>query len=370
VLVLAGTRIIGQDEGGAVSLSGARIGSLLDCSGAELRNDSGPALDAHGLHGQSLYLTGFTATGSGERGAVNLVGARIGGLGCFGAELRNDSGPALDADGLQADQALYLTGGFTATGSGERGAVRLIGAHIGGLECSGAELRNDSGAALAADGLQVDQSLYLTGGFTATGGGEHGAVRLVGARVGGQLDCFGAELRNDSGPALTADNLQVGQDLFLHGGFTATGGGEGGAVSLAGAHVGGALDCSGLTATGGGEGGAVRLVGARVGGVLDCSGAELRNDSGPALAADRLQVDQALYLTGGFTATGGGEGSAVRLGGARIGGQLKCSGAELQNDSGPALAADNLQVGQDLYLTDGFTATGGGERGAVSLAEA
>ena len=137
---------------------------------------------------------------------------------------------------------MFLRGGFTATGSGEDGAVRLLGAHIGGqLDCTGATLRNDSGPALAADSLQVDQGMFLRGGFTATGSGEDGAVRLLGAHIGGQLDCTGASLGNDSGPALFADGLQVGQAMFLTGGFTATGGGADVAVDLTGTRVGGAL---------------------------------------------------------------------------------------------------------------------------------
>ena len=87
--------------------------------------------------------------------------------------------------------------------------------------------------------------MFLRGGFTATGAGEHGAVRLLGAHIGGQLDCDGASLRNDSGPALIADGLQVGQGMFLRGGFTATGAGDDGAVRLVGAHIGGQLDCTG-----------------------------------------------------------------------------------------------------------------------------
>ena len=213
--------------------------------------------------------------------------------------------------------------------------VRLAGAHIGGqLGCIGAELRNDSGPALAADGLQVGQDMYLSGGFTATGSGGGGAVRLLGAHIGGQLGCIGAELRNDSGPALAADSLQVSLSMYLSGGFTATGSGGGGAVRLLGAHI---------------------------GGQLGCTGAELRNDSGPALAADSLQVSLSMYLSGGFTATGSGGGGAVRLLGAHIGGQLGCTGAELRNDSGPALAADGLQVGSSMYLSE-FTAAGRGPR--------
>ena len=39
---------------------------------------------------------------------------------------------AVDADSLQADQDLFLRAGFQAGGSGDQGAVRLPGAHIGG----------------------------------------------------------------------------------------------------------------------------------------------------------------------------------------------------------------------------------------------
>ena len=384
VLFLGRGTIIGHAQDGAVNLADAHIGQL-DCAGASLHNDSGPALNASGLQAdQAVYLRGgFTATGTGDAGAVNLLGARIGLLDCTGASLRNDSGPALNADSLQADQAVYLRGGFTATGTGDAGAVNLLGARIGGqLSCTGASLGNDSGPALNASGMQVDQAVYLRG-FTATGTGESGAVSLLGARIG-QLECAGASLGNDSGPALNANRLQVDQDMFLTGGFTATGTGESGAVSLAGAHI-RHLDCTraslgndsgpalnadslqadqavflrgGFTATGTGDAGAVNLFGARIGGQLDCAGASLGNDSGPALNASGLQADQDVYLTGGFTATGTGDVGAVSLANAHIGGQLDCTGASLGNDSGPALNASGLQADQDMFLRGGFTATG------------
>ena len=214
-------------------------------------------------------------------------------------------------------------------------------ASAAGLAAPARSCANDSGPALSADSLQVDQSLFLVGGFTATGSCKGAAVNLNAAHIGGMLLCSGAELRNDSGPALSAYNLQVDQSLFLVGGFTATGSGAGGAVNLNAAHI---------------------------GGMLLCSGAELRNDSGPALSADSLQVDQALFLADKFT--GRGERGAVRLTNVHIGGRLDCSGAELRNDSGPALSADRLQVDQSLFLRRGFTATGSGERGAVSVTNA
>ena len=137
--------------------------------------------------------------------------------------MRNGSGPALHAFGLDVGQGMYLRRGFTATATGSGGdgdgAVRLVGAHIGGsLAGDGAKLCNDSGPALDADGLQVDQDMVARGEFTATGAGELAAVRLSGAHIGGSLECDGAGLRNDSGSALAAYSLQVGQGMYLTSG--------------------------------------------------------------------------------------------------------------------------------------------------------
>ena len=151
-----------------------------------------------------LDLSGVRIIGHTDIGAVRLLGAHIGGqLDCDGANMRNDSGPALVADSLQVGLGMLLRAGSPPSAPASGGAVRLTGAHIGGsLECDGASLRNDSGPALSADGLQVGLAIFLRRGFTATGAGELGAVRLLGAHIGGSLDCTGASVRNDSGPAL------------------------------------------------------------------------------------------------------------------------------------------------------------------------
>jgi hypothetical protein len=207
--------------------------------------------------------------------------ARLASVFLAGCQVEHPAEPPLD--GTRLTCSLLRLDGVRVIGHSHHGAVRLTGAHIGGnLECDQAELRNDSGPALYADSLQVGQDMFLRGGFTATGSGNGGAVRLLGAHIGGGLDCVGAELRNDSGPALVAYSLQVGQNMFLRGGFTATGSGDGGAVSLTGAHIGGGLDCT---------------------------GAELRNDSGPALYADSradcdLTTDSASATGAWLTAVG------------------------------------------------------------------
>jgi len=296
----------------------ARLASV-DLGGCQIEHPVEPPLAADSLTCSALDLDKVRVIGHAGGGAVRLLGAHISGqLSCIGADLRNDSGPALNADGLQVGQSMFLRDGFTARGNGVLGAVRLAGTHIsGGLECDGADLRNDSGHALDAGGLQVSQSMYLREGFTARGSGHDGAVLLVGAYIGGNLECDGADLQNDYGPALDADGLRIERAMFLRGGFTARGSGHDGAVLLVGAHI---------------------------GGNLECDGADLQNDSGPALQAGGLQVDQDMYLREGFMAIGGGEGVAVDLTGTRVGGALRFDSTLLEHtvDSHRRLAVDGL----------------------------
>jgi hypothetical protein len=188
----------------------ARLLSLV-LSGCRLEHPAEPPLDATGFTCSVFQLAGAKITGHGEAGAVDLVGAHIGGqLDCSGAQLDNDSGPALSASGLDVGQAVFLSGGFTATGHGEAGAVDLVGAHIGGqLSCIGAQLDNDSGPALSADSLDVGQAVFLSGGFTATGGGKYAAVDLTRTRAGGGLAFDPAGLGHAAGPRwrLAVDRL-------------------------------------------------------------------------------------------------------------------------------------------------------------------
>lgn len=265
-----------------------------------------------------------------------------------GAIITNPSGTALQGDHLHVDGNVLLRAGFTANGCGGGGAVRLTWAHIGGqLDCSGATFANPSGTALWAGALQVTGSVYLRAGstddpFTADGVGEKGTVRLVGARIGGQLNCSGATITNLCGPALHGEHLQVDGNVRLNTDFIANGGGDG----------------------------AVRLAWAHVGGELNCSGATITNSSGPALRAGSLHVAGSLFLSAGFTADGVGELGAVRLSGAHIGRQLDCSGATITNPSGPALHGERLQVDGDVVLNAGFAADGDGELGSMRLSGA
>ena len=329
---------------GAVRLLGAQITGQLVLRGATLTNETGPALTADRVSvGGGVFLDdGFAATGHSEDGAVRLLGAQIAGqLSLSGATLTNEAGPALIANRVSVGGGVFLDGGFSATGHGDDGAVRLLGAQIPGqVSLRGATLTNETGPALTADGVSVVGDVFLDGGFAAIGHGDDGAVRLPGAQITGQLVLRGATLTNETGPALTADRVSVVGDVFLDKGFTAIGHGDDGAV---------------------------RLLGAQITGQVSLSGATLTNETGPALAADGVSVGGDVFLDKGFTAIGHGDDGAVRLLGAQITGQVSLSGATLTNETGPALIADRVSVGSDVFLDERFTATGYGEDGAVRL---
>ncbi|MGB9282080.1 MAG: hypothetical protein WCB57_18690 [Pseudonocardiaceae bacterium] len=243
VLLGDGFTAIGQGDYGAVRLLGAHIKGQLNFNGARLTNETGPALIGDGLHVDGdVFGGGFIATGHGELGAVRLPGARIiGQLNLNGAELANQDGPALIGDGLHVDGGLVLAEGFTATGHYARGTVRLPGAHISGqLNLDGAVLVNPAGPALIGDHLDVNGGVFLDG-FTATGHGEDGAVRLPDAHITGQLNLDRAKLTNPAGPALIGDHLRVDSDMFAEE-LIATGHSQDGAVRLADAHISGQLN--------------------------------------------------------------------------------------------------------------------------------
>jgi hypothetical protein len=242
--------------GGQLSFRGASL------TGAKLHNRHGPALHANGLRvDQDLSFEPSKRKGDPEpfcpfhaEGEIRLMGAHIGGqLSLDGAQLASEGGWALSADRLRVDQDMFCRKHrgrrFLA-----RGGVSLLGARIGAqLSFAGAELRRSlspadephdaapaprskqsdpsaepprpGGAALNADGLQVDQSMFCGEGFTAAG-----EVRLIGAHIGGQLAFTDATLGGRR-IALDLEDAKL-RALGLH--FAAAPHGE---LDLAGARV-------------------------------------------------------------------------------------------------------------------------------------
>jgi hypothetical protein len=297
-----------------------------------------------GLHAPGVQVAGdvlldeATVSGTGELGAVRLRGAHVGGMLILsGAEVHNDSGPAVHADSLRVADTFFLRGA-RLFGHGDRGAVRLIGAHIAGeLNMQRVELSNDSGPALDAASLTVG-NVFLENA-AVVGHGAKGAIRLRGARIGGMLTLKGTDVRNDLGPALGARRLAVASVLRLDG----------------------------ATLSGSGEPGTVWMESARLSNDCYAVDAEITNDTGPALHADGIQVEGTIVLLRSRI-SGVGDGGAVWLLGAHVGG-IRFVDTELNNDSGAALFADQLQA-HGLLLLQRMRLRGDGNHAALRLASA
>ena len=194
----------------------------------------------------------------------NVMSAQLDSLYLNGSAL-----PGLRADGLQAEGKVFLR---NAVATGE---VWLLGANLGGdLDCDGARFEaGKSGKTLIADGLQSRGSVFLrnTEAF--------GEVRLRGVKLGGDLSCDGAQFNAGvSGKALIADRLRAGGGLYLNNAEAV------GEVRLPGAGLGGDLDCDGA-----------RLKASESGGALNAAGAAI---NGNFFLRDKAQITGVLDLTG------------------------------------------------------------------------
>jgi hypothetical protein len=235
------------------------------------------------------------------------------------------------------------------TGQHPEGALRFADARVtADLRLTGTRVDSPAGPAVLAAGLAVDGSAFLET-LDARGASPAGAVCFTGATIGDDLVLQGARLIAGGGPAFNGETLIVKGAAWLDQGFTATGAGPSGAVCL---------------------------TGARISRQLSLRGAKLANGSGPALAADLVTVRAGLMADQGFTAIGAGGLAAVRLNGASVQGYLLLDGATVTNRSGPALAANRLDVQGDLTMarhgTAGtrFSATGAAGPCTVELREA
>jgi hypothetical protein len=280
--------------------------------------------DEHTVHEHGVKLTGAWIAGDLDlegcdvRGNLMLhachfervVIARDAGL--AGLFLDACHCPGLEADRIRARGGVHLRNGFAATGE-----VRLLGATIGGsLDCSGGIFTNAGDDALSIDGATIVGSVFLNKRFSASG-----SVRLLVTTIGGNLACGDGTFVRQDGWALIADGAKVAGSVSCNKGFSATG--------------------------------EVSLLGIAIGRNLACTGGTFANPGGDALSVDGGKVAGDVFLSGGFSANG-----AVRLPGAAIGGDLTCAGGHFAHAAGKAIRADGASIGGNAYLNQGFSTVG------------
>lgn len=196
----------GSHCSGELRFSGAQIEGQFNCSRSVLERAGGPSsdgslaaliLDGALVNGAVLLRDGFRATSE-----VRMLRARIGAdldceTGSFNG-FKNPSGdylgPALDTDGVTVGGSIFFRHGFRANG-----LVKLLGARIGlNLDCTDGHFDNaprqglsGTGESLGADLAIVEGSVLLSDGFSASG-----LVRFISSRIGGDLRCTDATFQS------------------------------------------------------------------------------------------------------------------------------------------------------------------------------
>ncbi|KPI11702.1 hypothetical protein OK074_9003 [Actinobacteria bacterium OK074] len=170
------------------------------------------------------------------------------------------------------------------------------------------------------------------------------ALRLAGARIEGQLRLDYAEIPY----RITLRDCHFPDRVSLHSARTRN-------ISLrdctfvylqaTNADVDGDLRLCGCRFTGSHPTGMLRLDSAHINGVLDLERAQLvsTDPQHPALAANRIHVEDHIWLRSGFSCDG-----EIVLRGAQIGGDLDFSDARLRNPGRWALAASRMRVEGDI----------------------
>lgn len=199
---------------------------LLDCTADEpilLDRAQLSALDLTGLTAPAViapwmrldhyfYLGRAHLDGGTEHHALDLAEATVGGhVNLLGAHLLSKTRNALHAVKLRTGSDLYLKDVRTSA------TVLLDGARIGGnLNCKGADLAALH-SALHGMNMQVEGSVLLEKGFRATSE-QYMAVRIRGSRIGGQLVLRRGAAKGPTA-ALDVKHVKVGQELFLPADF-------------------------------------------------------------------------------------------------------------------------------------------------------
>lgn len=291
------------EDGQGLRIRGACVVGDLDLSGAQLR-------------------VGLSLVDCDVRGAVLLSNATIPWLICSGTRMVSlQANNVRILGGLRLDRVVTTTGG-----------IRLRDATVGGgVNLRDGTLVNPGGAALEFAGITCHGSLYLNRSFLARGASPRGAVQGQGATVNGNVSLRGANVVNDSGPALVLDRLELRGNLLCNGG-----------AALSGHDL----------------FGSVQVRGASLGGRLNFRDAMIVNDRGPAIHAGGATILGGVYLNGAFRGEGSGRRGVVRLTDATIRGQVDITGATSLNPAGPSMVASRARISGDLAV-DATTALEG-----------
>lgn len=239
-----------------------------------------------------------------------------------------------------------------------RGELDLVGLQAASVDLGGAILESEGGGEAVSASLVTTRHLFCLNETRI-----QGSVSLMGALIGGRLECSDADISSDKGLAFSIQSARIGSDLLLAGSRLR------GCVDATSATVQGAVWAKGLEIvhqpTAEGEPafeasaaqiagpcqlleasvqGGVSFEGAIVGGDLTLSGGSFSRTNGLGLAAGKVRVSGSLCF---------GDAPGLKQLVTTIGGGLSLEGAMISGDvvwNGLRLAGSPDQVGPPRVL--------------------
>ncbi len=166
-----------------------------------------------GLHAEGLQVRGSLSISETDvSGAIQLVGARLGGYLAADRIRVNANGTAFNAVGLETAGSILLREACVV------GSTILSNGRVGGdLSLAGGHFTCPAQLCVDGDGLTIRGDIILRSTEI------EGEVRLWGAQVGGNVDCSGGHLDNMSGDALSLNRARIQGVFFLQRGATISG---------------------------------------------------------------------------------------------------------------------------------------------------
>jgi hypothetical protein len=357
-----------------LSLTGCpRLPGLLG-NGLKVRRDLN-------LSGSRIVGAHRTSVNTTRRSAVWLCESEIGGrLLLVDTTVDGQGDRAIHADRIQVRGSVRFIHGF-----GARGAVRLMGARIGGsMDLTGAKiLASGSGPALDLRNATMEGSVFLIADSAGHKPEIRGRFDIGSSRIASRFLIRDAILDTNTdvplgsiytspsaaGEALSAARLSVGAEMMLDGHCEVTGKIDLSMSDMSSMFIGKncRLRAPGRTALNltnaeirslvrldenAAVQGTIRLVGAHVHGTLALHGQVSQPEQLSLVAGSVMTVDGEVYLSG-LRASGG----QVNFRGATMG-TLNADGAQLHNPRGYTVSLSQATVRGSVRLVDGFTSTG------------
>jgi hypothetical protein len=200
-----------RNANAAIELDNAVIGSHVSVQRTSIINPDGQCISGDRARiGSNLTLAGIRAkSGSAELSAVRFSIAEIGGRINLTEDSRVEAlgGPAVTFDGTRVGEDVHAIGLVADAARAKDGTFRVSGADIGGqLVFAHCTIDNASSVAVMADRLRVHGSIMIGPQTKLQGVGDAGTLRLMGARVDGNVSFDNTAIFNATGPVVAAGN--------------------------------------------------------------------------------------------------------------------------------------------------------------------